>query len=553
MFLPVRLRSFFLVRVLAIALRRLTSIALALIFGITSLVIWPQPAQAQLTPFLPITAIDAPLVPTVPAPPVTVEFADPCDGGTFPGCAGQDVNLIFGQGGNRVLQSIEAGGLPLTRVPNLAEEVLFRRNPAGAVERDVLFFENAPPNVGRPPDLELSPELAAQIPQALLSPVVNRGVDNIFNNVEVGAQDTRNNIERIDYIIREPNGIEVPANQLDTSGFVILERVGGVADVVGIAAITALDAQGNPSAYGPLIRVGQNLANWGTTNEVEYPTIVFRRDDLVNEPNLRPSHRVPQQRVGGIFFPVSSLLDTPPNTPQRVFGYSLVAGDVITPGGNDLVDWLNTIIFPITSTGDSASGGLDLVAGGFGLFQVPQPPPPPPGNLFINKRITELTVSGTATPLTEVQNGADDGMPELVNAGLGQGALNVTNVQLQPGDEIEYTLYFNNTLTGTVTDVVVCDAIPGGTTFIPDTFGAGSGLQLVQPQAPQAPPYPTVPLTNAAGDDAGTFLPPGTDLPAFCSALNQGNGAVVVNIPQVAGEQVGLVRFRARVNPPPAP
>lgn len=548
MFLPVRLKSLFLARILAIALRRLFSFALALVFGLTSVVSWPQPAQAQtgLTGIRTVDRILTGPAPTLTSPTTTVEFADPCDGsaGNFPGCAGADVDLTYGvtrptgEEGNLVLQSFDAGGLTLTRENIVNEQVVFRRNNDPTFARDVLFYETATPAGPLPTAIDLFPELAAQIPDALLSPIINRGVDNIFNNVGITVQDSRNNLERIDYII--DGGLEIPANELDTSGYLILER--GVGDAVGIAAITAVTA-GQPSAYAPLIQVPADPAIWSTTTSPTLETIVFRRD--LGEPDLRPSHRVAPQQVRGIFIPISALIDTTVGTPQTVFGYSLVAGDV-APG----TDLTQPASFPTNTGGDSATGGLDLVAGGFGLFRAP---PPPPGNLFINKRITELTVSGTAVPRTEVQNGTDNGMPEIVAAGLGQGALNVTDAQLRPGDEIEYTLYFNNTLTGTVTDVVVCDAIPGGTTFIPDTYGAGSGLQLAAPTAPQAPPYPTTTLTNAAGDDAGTFLPPGTVLPEFCRTLDQGNGAFLVEVPQVAGGQVGFVRFKARVNDPPPP
>lgn len=545
MFLPVRFKSFFLARVLAIALRRCLSFALALVFGLTSVVSWPQPAQAQtgLPGIITVETIRTGSGATLTSPTTTVEFADPCDPASFPGCAGVDVDLTYGvqrptgQEGNLVLQSFDAGGLTFTRENIVNEQVAFRRNNDPTFERDVLFYETATPAGPLPAAIDLFPELAAQIPDALLSPIINRGVDNIFNNVGINVQDSRNNLERIDYIIN--GGLEIPANELNTSGYLILER--GIGDAVGIAAITAVTG-GLPSAYGPLIQIPADQTLWNTTTSPTLETIVFRRD--VGEPDLRPSHRVAPQQVRGLFFPISALIDTTAGTPQTVFGYSLVAGDVAP--GTDLTQFQN---FP-TNTDGTTAGGLDLVAGGFGLFRAPPPPPPPPGNLFINKRITELTVSGTVVPRTELQNGNDNGVPELVAAGLGQGAVNVTDQQLQPGDEIEYTLYFNNTLTGTVTDVVICDAVPGGTTFIPDTYGAGAGLQLAPPTAPQAPPYPTTVLTNAAGDDGGTFLPAGTVLPEFCRNLDQGNGAITVTVPQVAGGQVGFVRFKARVNDP---
>ncbi|MFH7244943.1 MAG: DUF11 domain-containing protein [Spirulina sp.] len=526
--------------------KRLTSALVAALFVVTSLVGWAAPAQAQagLAPFQAVTAINAPLQPTVPDGPTLTPYSAPCDIG---GCAGNSVDLTFGTTGNRSLQTFTVPTLPpLVRATGITERVVFVRNPTllidGDANRQVVFFENAGTVGANPPTaINLAPERAEDIPSAFLSPVVNRGIDNVFNNVTGGNQDTRNNIERIDYIL--PDGVVVPPDLQAQEGFVVLERGGN--DPFQIAAITSLNPDGTPATYGPLRTVGAGSWGGGGDIGVTLPTVVFRRNDGTNPANpFLPSHTVGDQSVRGIFFPINALL-TAPQSNGRIFGYSLVANDVL-PG----TDLTQPETFP-TATDGNVSGGLDLVAGGFGLFRVPRPPVP--GNLFLNKRITQLTAAGTVIPFpgTETSTNPNDaGFPALVAAGLGQGTVTVTTPELQPGDTVDYALYFNNTGETAVSNVQICDQIPPGTSFSPDTFGAGFGVQAIPPSNSQNPPvnYPTVNYTGASDGDPATFLPPGAPLPALCGA-DRGNGALVVNVGTVGPSQVGVIRFRTSVNP----
>lgn len=523
--------------------QRLTRALVAVLFGITSLLGWAAPAQAQTATPIGLSALTvtpvAPIGSTAPGTP----YATPCDTGgtgTFPGCNGATVNLTFGAGSNRTLESATAGGLTVRRVPGLNEAVVLRRGNFaidGSTTRDFLFYESTTITGANPPTaISLAPAEAVDIAAALLSPVVNRGIDNVFNNTTgAPAQDTRSNIERIDYLLRD--GVVVPPEFQGQEGFLVLERGGN--DAFRIAAITGLDGAGNPTSYGPLVSVGAGAANWGTANQVQIPTVVFRRAQA-GDP-LRPSHQVPSQFVRGIFFPITSLL-SPPQSNAPIFGYSLFAADVAA--GATLT---NPNTFP-TNTAGTGAGGLDLVAGGFGLFRAPRP-----GNLFLHKRVAQVTTAGGVVPFAGTENpGNNAGFPALAAAGLGQGVVTVANPQLQPGNDTEYVLYFNNTGEQPVTNVQICDQIPPGTSFLPDTYGAGSGIQAIPPANAQVPPvaYPTANYTNAADADPATFLPPGAALPPICGA-DRGNGAVVVNVGAVGGNQVGAVRFRTRVNPTP--
>ncbi|MBD2425743.1 DUF11 domain-containing protein [Phormidium sp. FACHB-1136] len=547
--------------------KRLASTLMAGLFMVTSLLAWAPPAQAQagLASFQPLTLLNVTPQAATPSSAPNTPYANPCDNdavagsfGTLAGCTGATVNLTFGDGNNRVLQSFNTAMLSnISRVQGLNEQVRIRRNPAISINgstnitRDVLFYElgtitdaNAVDTAPPPTVITLRPSQATDIEATLLSPVVNRGIDNVFHN-ELGPvgdnirQDTRSNIERIDYIL--PGGVVVPPDLRGQEGFLVLERNGN--DRFGIAAITSLN-NGVPASYGPLRSVAATTTNWGNINDVQLSSVVFRREQAGAD--LRPSHTVSNQSVRGIFFPISSLLSTLP-ADAPVFGYSLVAGDVGTS-----TNLVNFTTFPPATNGQSDQGGLDLVAGGFGLFRIPRPSIA--GNLFLNKRITRITAAGTTTSFTntEADNTANNvGFPALVAAGLGQGAINIANPELQPGDEVEYTLYINNTGELAVDNVQICDQIPPGTTFVPDAFGAGLGVQAIPPSnALNTPPfnYPTVTYTSAADADPATFLPSGSALPAICGA-DRGNGALVVNVGTVRANQVGVIRFRTQVNP----
>ena len=522
-------------------LHRLVRLMVCLVFTLAGLLGGTQPAFAQLADFIPaeelITsnqlAIEAGPFPDTP-------FADPCNPGSFPGCEdpGANITLTYGTSNNIVLEEIIANGNryepaadllpPLGLVPRLE----FRRS--GPIERQILFFEE---NNVTLTNLDIAPGIVANLEEAMLSNVINRGIDNVFSNVSTTPQDTGNNIQRIDYII--DGGLTIPANQQEDIGFLILERGGN--DNFKIAAITGLEA-GAPSAYGPLIDVLGNddpAGVWGTSNDVTIATTVSRRDDL-SDPNLppprfRPSHRVPNQPVRGIFFPISSLVE-PADPVQPIFGYSLFANDVDGEGAQ-LVNVANTAVFPDDTPGTNAQGGLDLIAGGFGLIRRI------PSDFALTKRITNLTGPANVPDFSVVEgDGANFAL--LQQEGLGQGVTTIADPPVGPGNEVEYTIYFSNIGAGPAEDVVICDQIPAALTFSPDTFGAGEGIEAIESSSPAGP---RVTYTNDDDGDPGTFFQPGEALPTACGA-DQGNGAVVVNVGDVDSNEVGLVTFRATVN-----
>ncbi|PSN14042.1 hypothetical protein C7293_13425 [filamentous cyanobacterium CCT1] len=527
-----------------------------LVVALWCLVAMPSPALAQLSPVAPVTEIITTLEAAVATSYPGAPYANPCDatdintpgGSGFLNCTGLGtVNLTFGGGQEVILQAVIAAGSrfeparELLPPAGLPERILFRRNGpnlgvAGA-QRDQLFYASVSAN---PSDIVLAPGEQNNPDLALLSRSINRGIDNVFNNASVSSnnQDTRNNIERIDYLIGNP-GVTLIDAEVGDVGFLIQERGGN--DAFAIAAVTAVDpATGDPTAYGPLVQVPASA--WGGTGNVgvNFPSVVLRRDDPANAaPQFRPSHPVPEQNVRGLFFPINSLLPAPQST-QPFFGYSLFAADV-APGAN----LVNFATFPTNTPGlgANAPGGLDLVAGGFGLVRRVTPPPAPAGNLALLKRITNLF--GPA-PLPNFNQVIGDGtaLTLLQNNGLGQGIDVINDPPVQTSDGIEYTVYFANSGVGDANNVLLCDQIPIGTTFNPNSFGTGQGIQAI---ASSAPAGPVVNYTNANDGDPGQFIAPGVALPPFCG-VNQGNGAVVVNAGTVGSNQVGLIRFRTTVN-----
>jgi uncharacterized repeat protein (TIGR01451 family) len=533
----------------------LCCLALALI-GVLANV---SPAQAQLLPPANpigvqqlITRLEPATQTTYIAPDNPAPFANPCSPASFPGCdvPGTTTNLVFGNGNNIVLEAVIAGGnrfepaVNLLPPAGLAEDIIFRRDPRLADrQRSLLFFEYNPgPTTA---NIQLRPGEVGSIEEAMLSQVINRGIDNVFNNVPetpttAGGltffEQTANNIQRIDYIIAAP-GITVSPEQQGNIGFLILERGGN--DPFKIAAITGLDGD-IPTAYGPLINVP--AGTWGNTTDVPVATAVLR-DDLntappAGEPRFRPSHVVGNlnttQNIQGIFFPINSLIPGG-NTPaaNTIFGYSLFAADVNVPAAN----LLDISTFPINTPGNG-SGGLDLVAGGFGLIERTGA-----SNFTLSKRITSLPDPNNQLDFTQVL-GTGPGVDLLRTAGIGEGLITVTDPAVQSGDQVEYTIYYANTGGTDATSVVLCDQIPQATTFAPDAFGPDQGIQAIEPSNPAGA---VVNYTNASDADPGTFFAPGTPLPPVCGT-DQGNGAVVANVGTVGSNQVGFVRFAATVN-----
>ena len=168
----------------------------------------------------------------------------------------------------------------------------------------------------------------------------------------------------------------------------------------------------------------------------------------------------------------------------------------------------------------------------------------------------------------------DPNWPDVDDTYL-RGAINVADIQ--PGDEVEYTIYFLSNGEEDATNIKICDVVPDNMTFVTNSYGSEAGMGLALDET-NLPTEPNRNLSNAADTDEGTFYAPGTAPPTvtfgdppternLCSkvttenttvevnATNNNNGAIVVEIdslpeatdPGTPANSYGFVRFRAEI------
>lgn len=188
------------------------------------------------------------------------------------------------------------------------------------------------------------------------------GSDNTFAN---GTVNTTGNIERLDFTWN--SGLTV-SNSL---AFAVFDRGAvGVHDSFAIAAVTAIDAFGNPTAYGSLLKV---TAGWGgaTNPTADFNYRLFRYSNGDNLTASTLNTEVATQGIGGIVITPADLGLTVGST---IYGYSLMAADVAATNSTQLLDWTNATFYPTTTDGSTGGGGIDLAGlNGIAFVVVPEP------------------------------------------------------------------------------------------------------------------------------------------------------------------------------------
>lgn len=184
-------------------------------------------------------------------------------------------------------------------------------------------------------------------------------------------------------------------------------------------------------------------------------------------------------------------------------------------------------------------------------------------NLILVKRITNVTPNRQNLDFGTVvndddQNGFDDDPKWETNYLQGQTDLE----GIEPGDEIEYTIYFLANGSKDVDNFRLCDVIPDNMSFVRDSFGGNTGISLSLENV-------TTSLSNNVFDsDQGKFYEPNTLPPNFCQKIDQSdnlvtvddnnniNGSVVVNLENtipfaessgIPNNSFGYIRFRVTV------
>ncbi len=214
--------------------------------------------------------------------------------------------------------------------------------------------------------------------------------------------------------------------------------------------------------------------------------------------------------------------------------------------------------------------------------------------LILLKRITRINnttvgkaLNGTTIDLTQVVAQPDnpatsrDESGDATNPGwptnYPKGAIDAGVIK--SGDLVEYTIYFLSIGGKPVTNANFCDWVPKNTTFVPDSYGIGKGIQLaiglIVTALTNVPDYnPTAVTPFLASIDRGVFYNPGAIPPTTypdntayklnCMTPMGVDGAIVVNLVNdnltapnnqlpnttasgTPGNSYGFVRFMSKV------
>jgi hypothetical protein len=212
-----------------------------------------------------------------------------------------------------------------------------------------------------------------------------RGSDNLFTNSNGNTQSS-DDVERLDFILNTAG-----ENATTDQAFAVFDRGNATNhDSFKIAIITGIDTNGNPTSYGGnLVTVTAN--NYDTAgNPIANQTYTVERYDTGNNLSAEDNNITTQtttgapltiattdessQGVGGV---VLSLANLGISAGTKIYGYSIMASDVITTGTGvvtitntvsaELVNYMNTTYYPSntsdnTSVGNGNYGGIDLAA-----------------------------------------------------------------------------------------------------------------------------------------------------------------------------------------------
>lgn len=287
--------------------------------------------------------------------------------GTFANCVSQSSSYSFNNGtaNGLLLTKIVVNGNNFFVANNTPAIIRLRRVDNAAVRgnRHIIFLESSTvPAVGCPSNRQYRFKSPYQdnMETFLNNNYVNQGTDNIFTNAGNG-DGNNNNIERVDVIF--PRGVS--SFSTEQAGFALFDRgINNAHDPFRIAAITAIDPNGNPTAFGPMRTCiggnGSNNGSWGhpTTQNGNPNLSVYVMRKEAAETQLRSSAAINQQ-LGGVFFSLASL-DVQAN--QVIYGYALLSTDgIANPTSSQLLNMTDQAVYPL-NTNEAIGGGLDLIA-----------------------------------------------------------------------------------------------------------------------------------------------------------------------------------------------
>ncbi|MDD4340779.1 MAG: SdrD B-like domain-containing protein, partial [Kiritimatiellae bacterium] len=271
---------------------------------------------------------------------------------SFPADTTYNIRFNEGSSNHMYLAEVMVGGRTFDSIA-LAGQINIARSSRAAITgaHHIVLYEQASVSGT---NLLLKSSYAATMEESLRSAMINHGADNVFSDQGDG-NGNNNNIQRIDYLF--PDGLPVHSH-IEQRGFLVMDRGGN--DRFKIAAVTALDANGKPAGFGPVVSVLET--QWGTSG-ITLDTIVMRgytEDGDVQH----PSASLGSQPLSGVFLSWQAL---GLKTNDLIYGYALAANDATTNGAY----WTqtdNSTYFPVNTSPSSTYGGLDLISGGLMFY-----------------------------------------------------------------------------------------------------------------------------------------------------------------------------------------
>jgi len=221
--------------------------------------------------------------------------------------------------------------------------------------------------------------------ELMLTSNLSEGLRNPFaNTVSSSSIGATSNIERIDFYFGS-SGYVVTEN--DALAFFDLENYGNHGDGFRIAAITGWTS-GAPTAYanaGLMVTPGSYgdgvpVPGGGNTGYIRSTTTAG--DDISSSQSVTSIDTNTSGSLGSSDLVVVGVMirlsDLGLSVGQTIYGYSLMAGDVVASSGSDLVDYTNTSVYLNTTNAgtdpNADYGNVDFAA--FGA-QISHPAPEP--------------------------------------------------------------------------------------------------------------------------------------------------------------------------------
>ena len=272
--------------------------------------------------------------------------------------------INYGVGDNVRITAANVGGLSLTRSAISKPQIDIKRvdNIIVQGERMTLFY----PGLLSGTTVNIEGDEALTMEVAMNDDYITSGGLDVFLNRDTGVEKA-NNVERIDFVVS--NGISLPSTPalLNEVGTIANEKHGN--NTYKIALITALDAFGEPAAFGSL-RTVQGNVDYGNVGRPQNSSGTNLRNLYIRNGETPVGGggngpleyiRSDTNFIGLSFVSFGALGAT---AGQTVYGYSLFANDM-----TDSLDLVGLSNAP-TNTSGSLNGG-DIYGGTFAIFSTP--------------------------------------------------------------------------------------------------------------------------------------------------------------------------------------